>query len=325
MAGPSSSPGLLDGRTQPTNPNPQPNESRTPMISHRKLITALAEIVPTLPQPNTPAYRAEVRAARAVFAACSMKNGGGQKPTLLTRQDASAKLAHNANGQHELEQSVMYLQPHTLSRLVSICPFSTPQCRATCLESSGRLGMDSGEIAKQTRTELLATDPRAFLICLMHEVKLHADRIHKCGKKFVLRLNGTADIQWQTVAGLRRLLTIAGVDHFQDYTKKRDGRSLPATPNLAPWHITRSATERTKPEQLTPGMAVLVDVKPKQPMPDRIPGCSLPVIDGDRLHGDLRILDKGANPRAVVALRAKGKARKLTPGPASFVKSIAAG
>lgn len=293
------------------------------MISHRKLITTLAEIVPTLPRPATPAYRAEVRAARAVFAALSVKNGGGKKPTLLTRQDASAKLSHNANGQHELEQSVMYLQPHTLSRLVSICPFSTPQCRATCLESSGRLGMDSGEIAKLTRTELLAIDPRSFLVCLMHEVKLHADRIHKCGKRFVLRLNGTADVQWQTVTGLRRLLTVAGVDHFQDYTKKRDGRSLPGTPNLAPWHVTRSATERTKPEQLTPGMAVLVDVKPTQSMPDRIPGCSLPVIDGDRLHGDLRILDKGANPRAIVALRAKGKARQLTPGAGSFVKSIA--
>lgn len=261
------------------------------------------------------------KTARGTFSDISQSYGGGKTPTLLTGQDSSAKLSHNGA---DYWQAVQYLLPANQSGIVNVCPWSTAGCRALCLSTSGRLGFDAGQTAMHVRVVFLATDSLQYLAQLLQEVARHARKAAKKGATFVLRLNGTSDLLWDSVAGLQDLIretaAAAGQSHmyFQDYSKRP--ATLAAAANSNDWHITLSATERHKTAaDFLAGMAVVVDIDRKQPLPATFAGRT--VIDGDNTHGDLRILDSQHDAAAVVLLRAKGKARKAAAGRDKFVKA----
>ena len=285
------------------------------MRQYRTIMQDLAAAVADHPR-DIDAQRNATRAARHTFRALSIANGGGRNPYLLTAQEQSTKLSHNAT-ETAYRQSVMYLAPAGKSGIANVCPWSTAGCRALCLDTSGRLGMTTAQTAMKVRVHLMVEHPAAFIAILADETRKHAATAQANGATYVLRLNGTSDIPFDQIPGLYELLTGAGVERFQDYTK-RPAKVRAAT--LHPdWSLTPSATERTR--DYIPGMAVVVNVHRDAPLPDTFHG--LPVIDGDNDHGDLRILDKVRRPDAVVLLRAKGKARKAGAGSSKFVKDIA--
>jgi hypothetical protein len=261
------------------------------------------------------------KTARDTFRNISQSYGGGKTPTLLTGQDSSAKLSHNGA---DYWQAVQYLLPANQSGIVNVCPWSTAGCRSLCLSTSGRLGFDAGQTAMHARVAFLAADSLQYLAQLLQEVARHARKATKKGATFVLRLNGTSDLLWDSVKGLqdlvRKTAAAAGQPcmYFQDYSKRP--AALAAAAKKEGWHVTLSATERHKTAaDFLPGMAVVVDIDRRQPLPAMFANMS--VIDGDNTHGDLRILDSQHDAAAVVLLRAKGKARKAAAGRSLFVKA----
>lgn len=255
------------------------------------------------------AQRIVERDSQRLFAAISVKAGGGKTPYLLARQDAVAKLGHNAHIT-EWEQVIMYLSAEKSSGVANLCPWATPQCVAGCLQSSGHLGMSHGQTAMLARTLFMLADPFGFLVTLIKELRNHAKRIHGCGKRIVARLNGTSDIPWERLPWLTAALDDI-VDMRFDYTKGHRRESTDA------YYLAKSVTEKMLPEAVEPGMVVVTDAKRGDTLPDTWAG--MPVIDGDHENGDLRFLDR-ARPDAVVLLRGKGDLRGVDGDVYSFVK-----
>jgi len=254
-----------------------------------------------------------MRKAQAVLNEYSKQVGGGATPYLFTRQEDSAKLAHNADVTDYYEQVVCYMLPHTMGRKVwleavgtpapwkwrNICPYSTPGCRGACLVHSGRLGKDQAKRAMLARTALYNVHPKLFWEQVRHEIAVHQKRVEKKGKRLVVRLDGTSQINiWETAPEI--------VEHFegvifQDYVKGPYKTEWVA-PNR---YQVASGTERdTEVTIKKRGNVVFpVDVKKDDPLPKRFLGRR--TIDGDK-H-DLRFFD-GQGDYAVL-VRAKGTKR----------------
>ena len=262
-----------------------------------------------------------VREARRVFRAISQEVGGGSNPYLLTAQESSAKLTHNAEFTDSMVQVVMYLAPHRLSGVLNVCPWSTAGCRSVCLHDSGRLGMSAGQTAMLARTLFLAREPRLFMAVLQYEIRLHNWKAKQEGKQLVVRLNGTSDIPWeQFVPDLFSYWEDYGVQ-FQDYTK--DGMLRSGVEQRPDWslphnyYLVRSVTEVTPLDRIegsVRNVVMVANVKRGDSLPETFLGKA--VIDGDK-H-DLRVADPQGG--RIVMVRAKGSAiRKDSKG---FVRSV---
>ena len=250
--------------------------------------------------------------ARAVQSDISVRLGGGVNPFQWTRQEDVAKTRdHNGN---EWVQGILYSSAAKSGGFVNACPWSTPQCRAGCLQSSGHLGMSNGQIAMHVRSEFWWRHTFEAAICLLDETERHSARIHKCGKKVAQRLNGTTDYPWERAQWFLTLLREAGVDIHFDYTKghRREGNEH--------YYLARSVTERMSYDDIRPLMVVVVDAVRGMKLPPRWAG--MPVIDGDLTNGDLRFLDPQTNPDAVVLLRKKGSLRNVLGSEDGFVKEL---
>jgi hypothetical protein len=269
---------------------------------------------------NTPQGRRTLAQARRTFSDLSQTNGGGRTPYLFTTQDSSAKTAHNSDVYSHAEQIVQYKLPHSLSGLINLCIWSTPGCRATCLHTSGRLGM--ADIAKFVRVALFVKHPFEYLICFLSEVEHHAKRVAKCAKTLVVRPNGTSDVPWERLPWLFDLVASLGLGvQWFDYTKGILTESkLHRTPAPRPdYYLVASATERTTAETVANydgNVVAVVNVRRGAPLPETFYGRQ--VVDGDR-H-DLRLFDP--QDGRMVLVRAKGDAVKAPAGPRRFVKAV---
>ena len=273
--------------------------------------------------------RKHERDARATFAAVSQRHGGGKTPYLFTGQDHFAKGGHNDADRYW--QWICYLPPARSSGLVNLCKWATRQCMDLCLVSAGRMDMGTAPgIARYVRAYMMVHHTFDFIVLMAAETAKHSRRAVKKGVTGVGRNNGTSDIEWQLVPGLADLLydamsrgglTPRVTGRLQDYTK-RPAANIAAAHDADPlWHLTPSATERTRVEDFLDHMAIVVNVPVGAALPTRWHGRA--VIDGD-IDGDIRLNDhkvKGAR----VLLRAKGKAKKARAGHNMFVKDIADG
>jgi hypothetical protein len=258
-------------------------------------------------QAGVPQWNNVLVEARAVFSEMSTTLGGSATPYLFTTQDHSAKLHHNGDVTEVYEQIVIYMMPHRLGDGVNVCPWSSAGCRATCLESSGRLGLEASNIAKQARTDLLNERPDLFAALLVDEIARHKRRVERKGRRLVVRLNGTSDIPWEVLAP--NLFTTFGDVQFFDYTKDGMGAQAASRTTLpANYYLVRSAHERTPDHKLWDKSLGNIVVVLKNPQRKTFAGRR--VIDGDA-H-DMRFLDKQGGYAVVV--KAKGKAKNDTSG-----------
>ena len=262
-----------------------------------------------LGQLDAPPTVEQIRHARNVFRAVSAEHGGGRNPYLITKEESSAKLAHNNSDLYE--QGVTYLAPHRLSG-VNLCPYSTKGCRAGCLgTTSGRMRFDAPQIAQLVRSRFMIEHPNHFVTVLAEEIRRESRRARLAGKRYAYRFNGTSDVAIEQAPAFLDVLRLAGVSVFVDYTKR---------PNRVGWiepdyYVAASASERTRSADIGPGSVVVVDVKRGQPLPETYNGH--PATDGDQTVGDMRFLDPAD---AVVLLRAKGALVGITGTPAGMVK-----
>jgi hypothetical protein len=229
---------------------------------------------------------------------------------LLTPPNANVKLdKSNAYG--------LSLSPASTSGW-NVCRASSPGCRAACLATAGKGGLDSVQRGRLWKVALLAAEPALFVRALAGEIRdavarRPVDRLGRpTGPLVPVRLNAFSDLAFERFLA-PAFFSIAGARYY-DYTKRTD-RVPPAN-----YHLTSSATERTADSGLGEladmygsNVAVVFDTRRGHALPTTYAGCR--VVDGD-LSDSRWTDDRGV----IVGLRAKGKAIGDRSG---FVRSVA--
>jgi len=198
---------------------------------------------------------------------------------------------------------ILYLTPADLSGR-NVCPHASAGCRAACLFSAGRGAFDNVKSARLRKTLAFFKDREGFLNDLKADIQALVKKAKKAGMSPCVRLNGTSDIPWHKMEIME---SFPGVP-FYDYTPNKqrmldflDGK-LPENYSLT--FSRKEDNEDSCDEVMGRGgniAAVFSDI------PETWKGKVC--FNGD--ESDLRFLD----PRGVVvALKAKGKAKKDTSG-----------
>lgn len=221
----------------------------------------------------------------------------------------SSKIMKNQTVSHNYTY-ILYLAPARESGY-NVCSHSTPECRMACLATSGRAklelrgGIDKIKNARIKKTKLFFEEQDFFMDWLISELKRYELKAKKDGYFFSVRLNGTSDIDWNTVYhNGKNVFELFPNVQFYDYTKNPEKYN-----NVAPnYHLTFSYTGYNTDkclELLSKGVSVSVvfDIKNGTQLPKTFHGYN--VIDGDIT--DVRFWDKNVN---VVGLKFKSIADK---------------
>lgn len=203
--------------------------------------------------------------------------------------------------------AILYLMPYDSGGGLTLCPHSTPACRAMCLSDAGLSALPRAMGAKQRRTDLFHADRRAFLATIEADIAKLVRIATDEGLDPVVRLNGTSDITWERLAP--HLFQHFAQVQFMDYSKiPLEQRDLPAN-----YHLTFSLGG---PEDMGRAVAYLraglsVAVVVPEDVQHQLAGLELDIggatagfINGD--EHDLRFLDA---PGSVVLLKPKGHKR----------------
>ena len=129
--------------------------------------------------------------------------------TPLINVNSSAKIVKGKK--LNIFTGILYLKPADSIATNTICAAAElAGCKAGCLESSGQLGMKTGDNAKIKRTICYLLEPKRFERELKREILKHHI---KHGDSLAIRLNGTSDIDFSSlIASMPQI-------QFYDYTK----------------------------------------------------------------------------------------------------------
>lgn len=216
---------------------------------------------------------------------------------------------------------ILYLAPHTMVAKRSLCPHSTPACRAGCLFGAGRGAWSTVKAARERKTRWWIDNPATFMDQLAQEIDELAELAARSGLKAVIRLNGTSDVLWER-EGWRNASSLMRAFPdviFYDFTKiPLEHRAPP--PN---YHLVFSMADDNAAlalRYLRDGHSVSVVVS-KETKADLLGSIVYPqffiqkwrghdvdtvrfdIVDGDT--DDLRFLDK---PSSLILLSPKGRA-----------------
>ena len=208
---------------------------------------------------------------------------------------------------------ILYLDP----RSTRICPYQDiAKCKVACLNTSGRAGIiKKGEIsnnilrARARKTDLFLENQAEFMRLIVKDIEALIRKADRLGVKPCVRLNGTSDIQWETIKldnGNTIFEEFPSVQ-FYDYTKIPTRK----VEHIKNYHLTWSYSEANEKyseywkEALSKGMNVATVFRKDLPKFYK----DVKVVSGDT--DDLRFLDERG---VIVGLKATGKARKDTSG-----------
>ena len=232
--------------------------------------------------------------------------GNAKKQTGLSYLGAinsSAKIIKNIKVSNNYTY-ILYLSPASTSGY-NVCSHSTNDCRKGCINTSGRVKMEKvGHSlitnARIKKTKLFFEDRQFFMNWLIAEIKMYQKKAIKDGYDFSVRLNGTSDINWQSIRhDGQNIFEIFPDVLFYDYTKNIDK----FVNNPLNYHLTYSYTGKNWDSCESVLMnhynvAVVFDTKKGKYLP--LIYKSYPVIDGDLT--DFRINDGNG---IIVGLRFK--------------------
>jgi len=208
---------------------------------------------------------------------------------------------------------IMYLDP----RNTKVCPYQDiAKCKVGCLNTAGRAGIikkgeESNNIlrARARKTDLFFEDRQEFMRLIVKDIEALIRKSDRLGVKPCVRLNGTSDIQFETIKldnGNTIFEEFPSVQ-FYDYTKIPTRK----VKHIKNYHLTWSYSEANEKyanywrEALDKGMNVATVFRKDLPKFYK----NVKVVSGDM--NDLRFLDERG---VIVGLKAKGKARKDTSG-----------
>jgi hypothetical protein len=223
---------------------------------------------------------------------------------LLSKGTTNTKTAKNS-----LKTYILYLAPYNQnSKGINICPKASKGCAAACLFTAGRGRFDNVKKARINRTEYFLNDKERFCLQLAGELIKINKTAQKKGERVAIRLNGTSDLDF-----MHLLKKYAKLDPFTlsalifyDYTKILG--KVKKYLNEPRYVLTFSRAEDNHKEALEAlELGANISAVFNGPHPFIYNGA--PVVDGDT--SDLVML---YNRGAVLALKAKGDAKKDTSG-----------
>ena len=229
-------------------------------------------------------------------------------PTYKLLSQGSTKINKSNTIQDEYFSRILYLAPDDLADgKRTVCPYAKiAKCNEACLNSAGMGVFSNVQQARIRKTLMFLNETEKFFDLLIKDIDKFVKECDKLGKKPALRLNGTSDIQWETieVGGYENIFAMYPQIQFYDYTKIPTRK----VSHIANYHLTWSYSQANDKyaslfEKVPYNKAVVF----MDALPSMFKG--LRVIDGDK-H-DMRFLDK---TNSVVGLLAKGKAKQDDTG-----------
>lgn len=253
-------------------------------------------------------FKSKASAIRAIFDACGLKIDG-----LLSDPESNPKVAKN--GKVGVLSSPLHLAPSDVSGF-NTCAEASKGCKEACLDTAGNpLYMEAKREARIRKTLAYYKARKAFMAVLCFEIAALERKAKKAGMIAGVRLNGTSDIPFESVAveidgqKYANVMEYFKEASFYDYSKIQKRLFKLAEGKLPEnYHLTFSKTE----DNLDKCVSVLerggnVAVVFGKGLPSSFLG--FPVINGD--DHDYRPLDPSG---VVVGLKAKGKAKKDRSG-----------
>lgn len=229
------------------------------------------------------------------------------RPKKLLAIDTNAK---TVKGQKKgYMTGILYLAPANMSGY-EVCPQRSAGCTAACLNTAGRGACNNVQASRLAKTKWYFEDRASFMTQLVKDIQRLIRKAERDGFIPVVRLNGTSDIPWERVPvnGQPNIMACFPEIQFYDYTKITK-RAIAHAKGYMPsnYHLTFSATESNGVDcydVITVGgnVAAVYFTIPEGP----------DFVNGDET--DLRFLDPMGNRGFIVALKAKGKARRDTSG-----------
>jgi hypothetical protein len=235
-------------------------------------------------------------------------------PEKLLGIDTNAKTIKGEK--YNIKTAILYLMPSDKSG-VQLCPMAKlAGCEKACLFTAGRGAMSSVMLSRLRKTLYFNQYREQFMHQLHNELIRERLRAERKGYKLIVRLNGTSDIRWENVAlgyAYKNIMQALPDIQFYDYSKIANRRNIPSNYDLT---FSYSGVAEYKPfveKAVANGERIAVVFRNRAIVDTMLANgetfLGLTVVDGD--NTDIRHLDpKGA----VVALYAKGKARKDTSG-----------
>lgn len=223
---------------------------------------------------------------------------------------------------------ILYLAPHTIAGIGNLCPDATKGCMSACLYTAGRGAFNNVQRARIAKTKRFKADRAGFMAELVKDIAALVRKAKRAGMTPVVRLNGTSDLPWESIALPDRLGKVSIMAEFPDvqfydYTKSARrmaafcGGAFPANYHLT---FSRSECNDTSAQRILAAggnVAVVFDTRKGDALPAT--WNMYTIVDGDT--SDLRFLDRkvsGAysksHPGLVIGLRAKGRARRDRSG-----------
>lgn len=179
----------------------------------------------------------------------------------------------------------VYFAPYNLSGR-NVCAMATKECITGCLNTSGRVKMDTKNTivnARINRTIAFYEQREKFMNLLISEISMYKNRAKSKGMDFSVRLNGTSDLSPEIFKAFgQNILELFPDVQFYDYTKVLNRVRL--TEKYSNYHLTFSYTGQNWEDckealKNNVNVAVIFDVKKGQPLPLTFNGYK--VIDGD--------------------------------------------
>ena len=160
---------------------------------------------------------------------------------LLGKEGSNPKLAKESEVIPEFLTKSLTLTPSDASGRINTCSCATQECRAACLNMTGRGPMS--QTARLNKTNFMLDNPHHFMGMLHDEIDAHENYASKRGKRAAVRLNMVSDIPYEK-------LHPEVFDHhpnvqFYDYTKIHGRLMNPdGSPKQLPknYHVTLSST-----------------------------------------------------------------------------------
>ena len=202
--------------------------------------------------------------------------------------------------------AILYMAPAVQVSGINLCPLSDmAKCRTACLYTAGRGAFHNVQSARIRKTVLWRDNRAAFLDALRSDLSRFQSYCIKRDLIPAVRLNGTSDIPWEKHGIIDEFPGIQYYDYTKTYSRLNNPQpanyylllSYSNASNVYAKHIETTA------KNTGANIAVVFRSNPPATYLDRT------VINGDL--DDLRFLDP---PNSIVALSAKGKAKKDTSG-----------
>lgn len=209
---------------------------------------------------------------------------------------------------------VLYLAPYNLSGYNTCAMADVAQCHGPCLNTAGRGVFSNIQAARVRKTKLFFEDRAAFFAELVVSIKSLIRKAKAAGLIPVCRLNGTSDIRWENVGfewdgvWYENVFEFFPDLQFYDYTKIPNRH----TDHIPNYDLTFSYSgvpgfQKYVGKAARDGYRIAVVFRRREDIPPTFLGTTC--VDGD--DSDLRHEDP---PGVVVALYAKGRARRDTSG-----------